>query len=182
MEEKKSCMKWNLNSKKYYYAFFLPISCMFIHFFQELMIRKSEATNHFKILKYNLPLLFYYFLPKIFSLFILIIIKSKTKGESDLEEQNKLIRRYHITIEKENRKKILILIYIISLLEVIYKADDSVLYYLKKIEKTEILIEKRTGFILFVPLFSYLILNKKLYRHHVFALIFIAIKFNTIGF
>ena len=114
-------------------------------------------------------------MPKIFSLFILIIIKSKTKGESDIEEQNKLIRRYHITFKKENRKKILILIYIISLLEVIYKADDSVLYYLKKIDKTKILIEKRTGFIIFVPLFSYLILNKKLYRHHVFALILIII-------
>ena len=155
MEEKTTCMKWNLNSYKYFYALFLPISCMSIHFFQELMIRKSENTNHYKILKYNLPLLFYYFLPKILSLFIL--------------------RRYHITIEKENRKKILILIYIISLLEVIYKADDSVLYYLRKIDKTKILIEKRTGFILFVPLFSYIILNKKLYRHHIFALILIII-------
>ena len=170
MEEKKPCLTLNLNSKKYFYALFLPISCMFIHFFQELMIRESKNENHYKILKYNLPLLFYYFLPKIFSLFILIIIKSKTKGESNVEEQNKLIRRYHITIEKENRKKILILIYIISLLEVIYKADDSVLYYLKKIEKTKILVEKRTGFIIFVPLFYYIILNKKLYRHHVFAL------------
>ena len=175
MEKKKSCITWNLNSNKYYYALFLPISCMFIHFFQELMIRQSKNTNHYKILKYNLPLLFYYFLPKIFSLFILIIIKSKTKGESSIEEQNKMIRRYHITIEKENRKKILILIYIISLLEVIYKADDSLLYYLKKIEKTEELIEKRTGFILFVPLFSYIILNKKLYRHHLVALILIII-------
>ena len=170
MEEKKSCMKLNINSKTYLYALFLPISCMFIHFFQELMIRKSKDTNHYKILKYNLPLLFYYFLPKIFSLFILLIIKSKSKGESNVEEQNKLIRRYHISIKKENRK-LLFLIYIISLLEIIYKANDSVLYYLKKIKKTEILIEKRTGFIIFVPLFSYLILHKKLYRHHVFALI-----------
>lgn len=175
MKEKQPCMKWNINSNKYLYALFLPISCMFIHFFQELMIRESKDTNHYKILKYNLPLLFYYFLPKLCSLFILIIIKSKSKGESDIEEQNKLIRRYHITIEKENRRKILILIYIISLLEVIYKADDSVLYYLKKINNTKLLIEKRTGFILFVPLFSYIILHKKLYRHHLFALILILI-------
>ena len=170
MEEKKSCMKLNINSKTYLYALFLPISCMFIHFFQEIMIRKSKDTNHYKILKYNLPLLFYYFLPKIFSLFIILIIRSKSKGESNIEEQNKLIRRYHISIKKENRK-LLFLIYIISLLEVIYKANDSVLYYLKKIEKTKTLIEKRTGFIIFVPLFSYLILHKKLYKHHVFALI-----------
>ena len=34
-----------------------------------------------------------------------------------------------------------------------------------------LLVEKRSGFIFSVPLFSYLILNKKLFRHHIFALI-----------
>ena len=33
------------------------------------------------------------------------------------------------------------------------------------------LIEKNTGYILFVPLFSYFLLNEELYRHHILALI-----------
>ena len=40
--------------------------------------------------------------------------------------------------------------------------------------KIKLLIEKRTGFIIFVPLFSYFILHKKLFKHHLFAL-FLAI-------
>ena len=167
MKKTKKCIL-NINSKKYIYALFLPISCMFIHFFQEIIFRSSD---NYKILKYNLPLLFYYFLPKLLSCIFIPIIKSKNKGESIIEEQNKVLRRYHFLIKTKDRYKILILIYFISLLEVIYKADDSLLYYLYKIKKINLLIEKRTGFIIFVPLFCYLILHKKLYRHHLFALI-----------
>ena len=167
MENKKSCISWNLNSCNYTYAFFLPFFCMILHIFQEEMIEETD----YKILKFNLPLLFFYFFPKLLSLIVLPIINILNKGESKEEGKNKLLRRYHFTIEKENRSKILLLIYIISLLEVIYKADDSVLMYLNRAKLTKSLIEKRTGFIIFVPLFSYFILKKKLYRHHIFALI-----------
>ena len=116
--------------------------------------------------------LIYYFLPKFLSLIILIIIRYKNKNELISNNNKKLLRRYHFSIEKENRKSILILIYAISLLEVIYKVDDSLLYYLTKIKKIKVLIEKRTGFIIFVPLFSLYILKKRLYKHHLIALIF----------
>ena len=183
MKEKSQCIICNINSYNYIFALLLPISCMFIHFFQEIMFKRYKfkndsddfyTTKNYKLLKYNIPILFYYFFPKLFSIIIIYIIKLKTKGETSLENQNKVLRRYHFFTEKHNIKKILLLIYSISLLEVVYKADDSILYYLKKIGKIDKLIEKRTGFIIFVPLFSYMILNKKLYKHHLFAL-FLAI-------
>ena len=170
-EEKNHCIICNLNSCSYIYAFLLPISCMCIHFFQDKMFEISKPENSFKMLKYNLPLLFYYFLPKIFSIIFIIIIKFTTKEESETKEPNKLLRRYHFFITSENKKKIYFLIFFISILEVIYKIDDSLLIYLNKIKKIQKLVEKRSGFIIFVPLFSYFILNKILYKHHIFALI-----------
>ena len=166
MNERKRYIIWNLNSKKYFYALFLPIFCMLIHFFQEVIFNKTDN----KILKYNLPLLFYYFLPKLFSIIIIPIRNAKAKGESNPNENNIALRRYHFSIKTEHKKKILIIIYIISLLEVIYKIDDSILNYLNKIERIKILIEKRTGFIIFVPLFSYFLLKKRLFKHHLLAL------------
>lgn len=167
MKEKKACISCKLNSCNYIYAFLLPFFCMILHIFQEKVIEETE----YKILKFNLPLLFFYFFPKLLSLILLPIINILNKSESKEEEKNKVLRRYHFTIEKEKRSKILLLIYVISLLEVIYKADDSILMYLRKAKITDKLIEKRAGFIIFVPLFSYFILQKKLYRHHIFALI-----------
>ena len=166
MNNKKKICILNLNSSKYLYALFLPISCMLIHFFQEMIFSYQE---NFKLLKYNLPLLFYYFLPKVLSIIFILIMKSKNKGESGNDQ--KVLRRYHFLIKNKDRNKILILIYIISLLEVIYKTNDSLLYYLQKKNIVGKLIEKRTGFLIFVPLFCYLILHKKLYRHHLLALI-----------
>ena len=170
-EERNHCILCNLNSTTYIYAFLLPISCMCIHVFQDKMFKISKPKDSFKMLKYNLPLLFYYFLPKTFSIIFIIIIKFKTKEESDTKETNKLLRRYHFFITNENKKKIYFLIFFVSILEVIYKIDDSLLLYLNRIEKIKLLVEKRSGFIIFVPLFSYFILNKILYKHHIFALI-----------
>ena len=170
MNERKSCISLNINSKFYIYPMLLPVACMLTHFFQKIMCKNSIPENGFLMLKYNLPLLFYYFLPKIFSFIFIFIIKHNTKEEKE-NEQNKLLRRYHFTIKTENSKKILFLIYVISLLEVLFKVGDSILSYLQKIEIIHYLIEKRTGFIISVPFFSYILLNKKLYKHHIFSLI-----------
>ena len=171
MDKAEHCIICNLNSTKYFYAFLLPIFCMLLHFFQEIIYKETDNLT----LKYNLPLLFYYFLPKLFSIILMLIRNAKAKGESNTKENTIVLRRYHFTITTEHRKKILLLIYVISLLEVIYKIDDLLLYYLYKIEKTKLLIEKRTGFIIFVPLFSYYILKKKLYKHHLLALFILLI-------
>ena len=170
MNEKKSYFTFNLNSKLYIYPFLLPFACVLIHIFQKIMYENAKPENSFKMLKYNVPLLFYYFLPKILSIIFIPIIKSNTKGEN-MKEQSLVTRRYHSIIKTQNKKKIFLLIFLISSLEVIYKIGDSLLLYLQKINKIHYLIEKRTGFIISVPLFSYLILNKKLYKHHIIALI-----------
>ena len=169
MNEKKYCISFEY--KKYFiYPILIPISCMFTHFFQKIMYENSKPDKSYIILKYNFAYLFYYFLPKIFSFIFILIIKYNTKREGS-KVQNKLIRRYHFIIKNENFKKIIFYIYIISLFEVTFKIADSLLLYLQKIDKIHYLIEKRTGFIVSVPLFSYLLLNKKLYKHHIFALI-----------
>lgn len=166
---KKKCILcyFNLNSYSYIYAGLLPISCMFIHFFQTKMFE-----DQIELYKYNLPLLFYYFLPKLFSIIFIFIIKSKSEGESSENKEGKLLRRYHFFI-RNNKRKVYFLIFIIGLLEVIFKTADSLLTYLQKNPdfKVKLLIEKRIGFIIFVPFFSYFLLNKQLYRHHTFALI-----------
>ena len=164
--KKKPCISCGINSKYYIYPLLLPIFCTCIHFGQELLFDEPK----YKKLKYHTPLLFYYFFPKLFSFFCIIIMKYKTKGESNENTQNIMLRRYHLSVQAENSKKILLIIYLISLLEVIYKEDDSLLIYFQKIKKIKKLIEKRTGFIISVPIFSYFILHKVPYRHHYFAI------------
>lgn len=181
MKEKKSFITFNFNSKYYIYPILLPISCMFIHFFQKIMCINSIPQESYMLLKYNCPFLFYYFLPKIFSFIFILIIKYNSKGE-DIKGQNKVTRRYHFIIKNESSKKILFLIYLISLLEVVFKIADSLIQYLQKIGKVGYLIEKRTGFIIMVPLFSYLLLDKKLYKHHIFALILALIGASIVNF
>ena len=171
MKEKKSYIKFNLNSKSYIYPFLLPIACTSTHFFQKIFYQKYRPENSYKIMKYNLPLLFYYFLPKIFSIIFIMIVKFQTKEESSKVALNKVTRRYHLLIENDNKKKIILIIYLISFLEVLFKSGDSLIMYLQKINKIHYLIEKRAGFIIFVPLFSYFILDIKLCRHHWLALI-----------
>ena len=167
---KKRCISINFNNKYYIYPILLPIACVLTHFFQKIMSTNSKPTNSFLILKYNLPILFYYFLPKIFSFVLLLIIKYNIK-KGETKEQNKIIRRYHFLKKNNNCKTILLLIYIISLLEVIFKVGDTILLYCQRVGMINYLIEKRSGFIISVPFFSYILLNKKLYKHHIFSLI-----------
>jgi hypothetical protein len=130
------------------------------------------------ILKYNLPYLFYLFLPKIFSFIFILIIKCNTKGESNSSNENIVVKNYHIAVEKRNKKKFLSLIYIISLLESLHEDVSSILYYyqiyMPKNEKyvKGWLIEEKTCFIFFVPIFAYLILHTEIHRHHYLALLF----------
>ena len=66
------------------------------------------------------------------------------------------------------------------LLEALHEDGDSLLYYYEtyyyetKEEKyiKKWLIEEKTCFIIFVPIFAYLILHTEIYRHHYFSLLF----------
>ena len=176
MKEKKPCIKISCKSKLSHYPFLVPIIYMFIRYFQDLLFEETEPKKSFKILRYNLPHLFYLYLPKVLSILLIPIIKFNTKGETDSEEKNIVLRNYHFIVKNKNRKKFILLIFLISLLEVICDNGGCVLYYYQRIEyfdKPHIgwLIEKKSLYIIFVPILCYFILDKKIYKHHILALI-----------
>ena len=155
MNESKSLISCNCKTKCAFYPFLLPILILFIRYFHDKMIEESKPPENFKILKYNLPYLFYLFLPKIFSFILILIIKLKIRGENTNPEQNLQLKKYHIFTENKNRKKVLLLFYIISFLEVVQDSGDFLLYYFQRAGNLAWLIEKKTGYIIFVPLFFY---------------------------
>ena len=161
------------------YAFLLPFIFICYRFFRDELFAISKPEESFKILKYNLPYLFYLYLPKILSIICIEIVKSNAKGETYSTRETLVIKNYHITVESQKRKKVYLLLFIISLLEVLQDDGDSLIYYYQR-ETTEEgykrpikgwLIEKKTGYIFFVPLLSYFILHTEIHRHHVLALL-----------
>ena len=170
MNEKKSFISCNCKTKLYVYPFLLPVAYMLIRYMREEIFSFSEKDK-FMILKFNLPLLFYYSLSKMLAIIFIPIINSNTKGESNEKNQNKSMRKYHLITKNENLKKKLLLIYFISLLEVIFDDCECLLYYYQKNGDLKWLIEKKTGYIIFVPIFSYFILGKVLHRHHILGLV-----------
>ena len=116
-EIKTKYMSFNFKLKLSYYAFLLPFLFIAIRYCHDEMYHICKPEENLLILKYNLPYLFYLFLPKIFSFIFILIVKFNTKGESSSSNNNLVIKNYHVAIEKRNKKKSLLLIYIISLLE-----------------------------------------------------------------
>ena len=177
-EEKSPFVSFNFKLKLSYFAFLLPFLFIAIRYWHdEVFHRCYKPKNNLRILKYNLPYLIYLFLPKIFSFIFILIIKSNIKRESTASN---IVKNYHIAVEKRNKKIILLLIYIISLLEALHEDGASLLYYYeiyvpKKDKEKYIkgwLIEKKTFFIFFVPIFAYLLLHTEIHRHHYLALLF----------
>ena len=170
MKESKFFISCNCKTNYSFYPFLLPVLFTFIRIFHDKIsaISKPERDS-FKILKYNLPYLFYLYLPKVFSIILLPIINYNTRSENN--ESFLSLRKYHIFAKNKIRKKLLLLFYIISLFEVIQETGDFVLYYFQKTGQLGWLVEKRNGYIIFVPIFSIFILDKRLHRHHILALI-----------
>ena len=177
MNEKTSWIKCSCKSKLSYYPFLIPVLFIFIRYFQDLLFEVTKPELSFKILRYNLPYLFYLYLPKVLSIFLIPIIKFNIKGETSSEKKNIILRNYHFIVMHEKRKKFILLIYIISLLEVLCDNGDCLLYYYQRIEtqkkeqKLGWLIEKKSLYIIFFPIICYFIMDKKLYKHHILALI-----------
>ena len=181
MEEKVRFISCNCKLKLSIYAFLLPFLFICIRFFRDESFEISEPRKSFKILKYNLPYLFYLYLPKIFSIICIFMVKSNAKVETNSSERTSslITKNYHINVEKEKRKKVLYLFFIISLLEVLQDDGDSLIYYYQRAISEEgerrvikgWLIEKKTGYIFFVPIFSYFILHMEIHRHHVLAIL-----------
>ena len=104
MEEKVGLFSCKCELKISIYTFLLPLLYICIRYCHDEIIERSKPEVSFKLLKYNFPYLFYNYLPKILSIFCILIIKSNAKGEISSSNKNIIIRNYHITVEKENRK------------------------------------------------------------------------------
>ena len=154
--------------------FLVPFFCMLNHYFQEKQFK--EAT--FKYGKYQFPTLFNNFISKILSFIFIIISNRRIKSEIKQNEKQKKI--YHELVEKKKSNTMILysFIFLISFLEVIFKVEDFYLMYLQR--EGEIkgkLIEKRMGFVILIPILSFCLLKKKLYRHHFFSLCLTGIGF-----
>jgi hypothetical protein len=179
-EQKTKFVSFNFKLKLSYFAFLLPFLFIVMRYCRDEVFHRCKPREHLLTLKYNLPHLFYLFLPKIFSFIFILIVKFNTKRETSSSNGNIVVKNYHIAIEKRNKKKFLILIYIISLLEALHEDLSSLLYYFEiyytpEVEKKPIkgwLIERKSCFIIFVPIFAYLILHTEIHRHHYLAFLF----------
>ena len=175
-----SYISCDCKSKVSLYPFVMPFITMIIRFLYDRIIEEGKDNNHtFKILKYDLPYLIYLNFPKLFSVFIVLIIEFKSKSESNLIESNVSSKNYHSIAKIADGKKFVLFIFIISFLEVLGFAGEHLLYYYQKISmdpkdehhRLGWLIEKKNAYIIFVPIFCYLLLKNELHSHHIFSLI-----------
>jgi uncharacterized membrane protein YeaQ/YmgE (transglycosylase-associated protein family) len=171
MSEKKSYITCDCKAKSSIYPFLIPILFFFIRYFHDKLYEESRDVESYKILKYNLPFLFYLYLPKILSIILIPIIKFNTRGESDSVNQNIGLKNYHIMSLNKNKKKMILLFYLISFLEVLQETTECLLYYYQRKEDMGWLIEKRTGYIIFVPIISFFLLGHEFHRHHILGII-----------
>jgi hypothetical protein len=169
MQENKPKSLFSCHTQKIsFYPFLLPILYMIFRFCKDQMLNSTYPHN-VKILKYNLPYLFYLYLPKIFAIIFFPIIRHQIKDDGN--ENNKMIKQYHINAIQNSKKHMFSIILIISLLEVIQENGDLLLYFYERLGKIHWLVEKKSGLILFVPLFAFYLLKAEIFRHHVLALI-----------
>ena len=122
---------------------------------------------------YEFPYFINAYISKIFSVILYIISKYiLNKEEISPELQlTKKIRIYHLNVNSNNKLKILFHIIIISILEVIFMKEN-----IRTLESKG-LIGIKLGFTIFVPIFSYILLRIKYYRHH-----FVSIGIGLFGF
>ena len=165
------CILCDCNRKIHFYPFILPVLFLFIRFLRDKFLFLSNPLGSYKLLKWNLPYLFYIHLPKLFSIIFILIARKENKSEASLIEKNKTAKNYHLMKKNQYEKKMIYLLIVVSLLEVLYDNIDSLLYYYQMKGRLAWLVEKKTGYIIFVPIFSYYILSQKLYKHHILALI-----------
>ena len=172
METKKpGCIFCDCNRIVHFYPFLLPLLFIFIRFLRDKFLFLSNPLGSYKLLKWNLPYLFYLHLPKLFSIIFIIIARKKNKTDKSLVEINQTTKNYHLMKKNQYERKMIYLIIVVSLCEVLYDNIDSLLYYYQMKGRIGWLLEKKNGHFIFVPIFSYLILSQKLYKHHLLALI-----------
>ena len=96
------CSKFNI------YLILLPISFVSIRFLHDKMFLYERPEGSYKIFKYNLPYLFYLYLPKLFSIILFLITKREIKSEETIVQANIITNNYHITTKNEYEKKMIL--------------------------------------------------------------------------
>ena len=100
----------------------------------------------FKFFYFQNLKIFYLYLPKIFSIIIILINKSNIKNENGLELNNNrttITRNYHIATINRYGKKMILYLCIVSLLEVLYDNIDCLAYYYQMKGELHWLVEKK---------------------------------------
>ena len=159
-------------------AFLIPLCYLATSYVQRDIIVENKNYHKNKNLNFNndnyeLPYLINIFISKLFSCIFYVISKYILNKEEITPElkSSKSIRVYHLNVNAHNKLKILSYIIIISILEVTFQIE--------KVRNLQLvgLIEIKVGLTVFVPLFSFIILKIKYYRHH-----FVAIGIGLFGF
>lgn len=159
-------------------AFLIPLCYLATSYVQRDIIAENKNYHKNKNLNFNndnyeLPYLINIFISKLFSCIFYVISKYILNKEEITPElkSSKSIRVYHLNVNAHNKLKILSYIIIISILEVTFQIE--------KVRNLQLvgLIEIKVGLTVFVPLFSFIILKIKYYRHH-----FVAIGIGLFGF
>ena len=159
-------------------AFLIPLCYLATSYVQRDIIAENKNYHKNKNLNFNnnnyeLPYLINIFISKLFACIFYVISKYILNKEEITPElkSSKSIRVYHLNVNAHNKLKILSYIIIISILEVTFQIE--------KVRNLQLvgLIEIKVGLTIFVPLFSFIILKIKYYRHH-----FVAIGIGLFGF
>ena len=111
MEENTRFISFKCKLELSIYSFLLPLIFICYRFFRDDLVEICKQKKHFKILKYNLPYLFYLNLPKIFSIICILIVTSNAKGENNSSRDTLIIKNYHVIVEKQKRKKAFLLLF-----------------------------------------------------------------------
>lgn len=163
-EAKKPLIEFKKMSKFYILPFLVPVFCMLTTYFQEAQVYSSNYPMD----EYKLQSLLNIFISKTLAIILYFISFCISKEESINEKErptNKLVRRYHLNVNSNNKLKMTGIIFLISLLNVIFKVEGL------SVIQIENKIEIKLGFVLLVPIFSRFILGIKIYEHHCFSLI-----------
>ena len=159
-------------------AFLIPLFYLVTSYVQRDIIIENKKYHENKDKNFNnnyyeLPYLVNIFISKLFSC-VFYVISKYILNKEEIAPQLKLsktTRVYHLKVNGHNKLKILSYIIIISILEVTFQIE--------KVRNLQLvgLIEIKVGLTIFVPLFSFIILKVKYYRHH-----FVAIAIGLFGF
>ena len=180
-----------MNSNKKYCLFPKPHLYHLLYLFYLIAsIAKKIILNSTKEDRTNLSLpifkLYVHEIGDFLSIIPYLILKKKIKSNKDTKSANKLIAKYfYIDIFKKMKKRILINLFIIGLIEFIAQISTTVFYVIEQSQKMQVNHENMTIVFIFYFVFLFLmtkfILNITFYSHHYFSLFIFLVCLICIG-